>query len=373
MTGNFQVENKKLNILIVTQALDDSDWLLGFFTKWVSELASVFKEVFVFALKVGKYDLPENVKVIGLKGKNSKGRVKILKRLYCSAAAIQKEKRIDCMFVHMCPVYALALLPVKYLYKIPVVMWYTHGRATLKLRAAHLVCDRVVTASRSSFPLESGKVTVTGHGIDMDMFGLKKYQAGGENVKIFSAGRIVPIKRIEILIEALGILKERGRTGFGCVIAGDSPSKTHCNYLRGIEKKILNYGLAGQVRLIGPVLHKDIALLYKSSDIFVNLSDTDSLDKSVLESMSCGCLTLTSNKAFADVLPDNLKLFYLKKNDPEELAEKIEMLSALTIEQKSAYGPQLRAIVAENHDLNDCIKKIHSVIEDITGHLYEKV
>ncbi|MDD5645544.1 MAG: glycosyltransferase family 4 protein, partial [bacterium] len=175
------------------------------------------------------------------------------------------------------------------------------------------------------------------------------------------------IKRLEILIEALKSLKERGKINFRCIIAGDCTSEIYRDYFKSIGKKILNYGLARRVEFIGPVPHKNIASFYKSSDIFVNLSDTDSLDKSVLESMSCGSLVLTSNKAFSNILTGDLSLFYLEKNNPAGLAEKIEILSSMTAEEKEAYGLRLRNIVNQKHSLSGCVAGIHSVIMDVIG------
>ena len=43
---------------------------------------------------------------------------------------------------------------------------------------------------------------------------------------------------------------------------------------------------------------------YQSGDLFVNLSDTGSLDKAVLEAMACGLKILTSNEAFKSVLKE---------------------------------------------------------------------
>ena len=57
------MENKKLNILIVTQVVDEDNWLLSFFVKWLEKFAHLFKEVFVCAFKTGNYNLPKNVKI----------------------------------------------------------------------------------------------------------------------------------------------------------------------------------------------------------------------------------------------------------------------------------------------------------------------
>jgi len=63
----------------------------------------------------------------------------------------------------------------------------------------------------------------------------------------------------------------------------------------------------------------DAQISEKHADIFINLSDTGSIDKAVLEAMASGCLVLTSNEAFTNIL----KPQYLTQKDPARLAEKI--------------------------------------------------
>ena len=87
---------------------------------------------------------------------------------------------------------------------------------------------------------------------------------------------------------------------------------------------------------------------YQGADIFVNLSSTGSIDKAVLEAMACGCLIITSNEAFKEILPAK----YLVENSARVFADRI-------IEFKnSAPQDDLRQIVVEHHSLDKLINKI---------------
>ncbi|MCK4948011.1 MAG: glycosyltransferase family 4 protein [Candidatus Aureabacteria bacterium] len=357
------MKDKKLNILIVTQVVDENDWLLGFFTKWLAEFSSFFKEVFVCTLRAGNYDLPENVKIIEIKKKNNPGKTNILKILYSTVFKIKKEKGIDCIFIHMCPVYALVLVPFKVLFKIPIVIWYIHCKATLKLRIAHLICNKIITASRQSFPLKSKKIVVAGHGIDTATFDLKNYGKQDKIIKILSAGRIAPVKRLEVLIEALKKLKDSGKVKFKCIIAGDVLINKHRDYCERLKRMIKNCGLTDMVKFIGPVLHQKIGSLYKSCDVLVSLTDVGSYDKAVLEAMSSGLLIITNNGALKKLLMSNLEDCFINENSPHKLVQRIEKFSAMPADKKNALGLHLRNIVVEQHKLENCVSNIYTALE----------
>ena len=127
--------------------------------------------------------------------------------------------------------------------------------------------------------------------------------------------------------------------------------------MRAHQQIHLAVGAAGQDLLLlgwrtkaaqGFDAHGKIAEFYAEGDIFVNLSDTGSIDKAILEAMASGLLVLTSNEAFKPILSGK----YLTENDPEQIAEKIIALS------KSEKDENLREYVAKNHSLENLIKKI---------------
>ena len=97
------------------------------------------------------------------------------------------------------------------------------------------------------------------------------------------------------------------------------------------------------------VPHNDLPAIYQDSDLLVNLSQTGSIDKMVLEGMASGCLVLTCNEAFKPILPG--KYLFEKKN-PQDLAEKIVDLMA------APKDGNLREIVQKYHNLDDLIEKI---------------
>ena len=76
----------------------------------------------------------------------------------------------DAVVAHMIPVYVLLAAPLVRPRRIPLLLWYTHWKATAKLRLAERLATAIVSVDRRSFPFESAKVRPIGHGIDVDEF-----------------------------------------------------------------------------------------------------------------------------------------------------------------------------------------------------------
>ena len=336
-------------LLIITQKVDKNDDILGFFHQWIIEFAKKCEKVVVVCLEFGEYDLPENVKVLSL-GKEEKPNCYIAKLLYCwnFYKYIWKERdNYDCVLVHMNPEYVvLGGIPWKLLRK-KIYLWYTHKSVNLWLRLAENLADKIFTASEKSFRLTSNKIIVTGHGIDVSKFKTpprtrtSSVQGKNSKFKIITVGRISKSKNVDKLAEAGEILKKRN-FNFELKIAGGPATE---------EDKVYFEKLKGRANFVGPIPNKDIPEFYKEGDLFVNLSDTGSLDKAVLEAMASGLLVLTSNEAFKEILPSR----NFVNNDPMDIAEKIILLS------KEDPNPELREYVIKNHNLNNLIDKLLSV------------
>src|SRR6266508_4623787 len=71
----------------------------------------------------------------------------------------------NAVVAHMIPVYVLLAAPLVRPRRIPLLLWYTHWKATTRLRIAERLATAIVSVDRRSFPLESAKVRSIGHGI----------------------------------------------------------------------------------------------------------------------------------------------------------------------------------------------------------------
>ena len=339
-----------MKLLIITQKIDENDDILGFFHRWVEEFAKHTEKVVVIAQFVGEYHLPQNVRIFSL-GKE-KGYSKIQQLFNFYKLLFKILPKTDAVFVHMIPMWVVLGWPIFRIYRKKIYLWYVHKSVDLVLRLAEKMVEKIFTASAESCRLKSRKVIVTGHGIDIEKLKVKSEKLKvDEKFKIISAGRIAGVKNYEVLIEAGEILKNKNFK-FEIRLAGQPMLEKDKVYFEELKKLVKEKNLEDKIIFVGAIPNKDIAEFYKEGNLFVNLSDTGSLDKAVLEAMASGLLVLTSNEAFKNILPEK----YFTDKNPQEIAEKIIFLS------KSETDPALRDCVVKNHGLSNLINRIIGLI-----------
>ncbi|MDO8496908.1 MAG: glycosyltransferase family 4 protein [bacterium] len=342
-----------MKLLIITQKVDKNDQLLGFFIDWIRKFSEKFEKVTVLCLEKGEFNLPDNVEVISLGKDRGYLKIRQLSTFYFLLSTL----KYDAVFVHMNPIWVvLGGLPWKLLNK-KTFFWYTSGGITTKLKLAEKSADVIFTASKESFRLLSNKVIVTGHGIDTRLFqpGEKlkvNPPTGGERLTILSVGRMSPVKNYETLVAAAKILKDKG-IDFKVTMVGEAPLDSDTRYLTSLKLKVKSLKLEDNFHFVGKVSHKDLPQYYQSHGVFIHLSKTGSLDKTILEAMACGMKVLSSNDSARSFLSSEL-LF--NESDPPELADKIVAIKDRPTDLA------LREYVIINHNLDALIEKISRII-----------
>jgi len=287
-----------MKLLIVTQAIDINDPVLGFFCRWVEEFARATRSlgevgkhtehVEVICLKLGKFNFPKNVRVHSLgkeKLKIENGKLKILSRLRYAWRFLSIVWRLrhdyDAVFVHMNPEYVILGGPLWRLLGKRVTLWYTHKSVNAKLRLAAFFSDVIFTASKESFRLENKKVRVMGHGIDTDFFCPDPSVARGD--WLLSVGRLMPSKRHDLAIQRA---VQEGRV---LRIAGEGPERAHL--------EALAHTRGATVQFLGALSQAQLRDEYRTAAYLIHTSETGSLDKVVLEALACGLPVRTNDPA----------------------------------------------------------------------------
>ena len=341
-----------MKLLIITQKVDEGDQLLGFFIDWIRDFSHHFEKVNVLCLERGAFNLPENVKVESFGKDRGQSKLKQFFNFYFLIFILRKD--YDAVFVHMNPIWVVLGGLWWRITKKQIFFWYTSGGITAKLKLAEKFADTIFTASKESFRLPSKKVIVTGHGIDTRLFQpSEKLKVKSEKLMILSVGRIALVKNYEVLIDAAKTLKNKG-FNFMVTMVGEAPLARDKNYEENLRSKIKNLKLEDHFNFVGKVNHGDLPAYYQSHDLFVHLSKTGSLDKTILEAMACGMNILSSNDSAKTFLPTEL-LF--QENNSAELAQKIKLVS------QRFYGQNLRNYVVENNNLDKLIDKISDIIK----------
>jgi glycosyltransferase involved in cell wall biosynthesis len=340
-----------MKLLITTQSVDMHDPILGFFHGWIEEFAKHFTEVHVICLQEGKHTLPPHVFVYSLGKESGESRLKYTFRFYKFFAKIFFGVRVDYVFFHMGAIYNIMAAPfflVRTILETQFYWWKAHGHINALGRLALVFVDRVYTSTESGFRVDTKKRRVIGQAIDAKKFQFPSGTTSRSEEGIF-VGRITPIKRIQDLIEVAAILKE-GHPHLTWSIVGpvhDAP------YYGSLKELCVAKGVADRVIFVGTKTQTELATLYARARVFLNPSRTESMDKTVLESVLCGCIPVTGNTAFKDLLKDDG--LYIEDATCEAYAKKIaEVLDG----DNKVLQLKLRDRVAQEHSIDTFTHRI---------------
>lgn len=344
-----------MKLLILTQRVDKNDDILGFFHRWITEFAKYYDFVTVICLEKGEHDPQQNVRILSLGKEDGKSRIKYLSRFY--RYIWRERKNYDAVFVHMNPVYVVLGAPLWYLWKKKITLWYTHRNVDWALRFAEKLADNIFTATSASFRIKSPKLKILGHGIFTEDFTRpeKFTRKTKEQITIISVGRLTPIKNLDILIDAVAMLRDTG-VDFEVFLVGSTAVTADQLYLENLQKRVKEKKLDNIVRFVGSVPNKEVMHYYWKSDISVNLSPTGGIDKVVLESMAAGVPVVVANKAFGEYFGKYKDDLIFKEGNAEDLSRKIRAL--LERIDKDEVGKFLIRTVEERGSAKTLIQQI---------------
>lgn len=346
-------------LLVLTQAVDETSDVLGFFHGWLTEFSGHFDTITVVALGVGKYDLPKNIRVFSL-GKEKISQPSFFQRIryivYFLGYIVRFRKGYDSVFVHMNEEYVLlGGLLWRFLGK-KVSLWRNHKKGSFKTRIAVMLSHVVFHTSPDAFVSYSQRARVMPVGIDTNLFKQKEGVARVPH-SILSLGRISPVKKVEIFIEALTLLDKEG-TPFIAAVYGNclERDKDYFQKIKIMGEKLVQ---KGRLSFNSGVPNNKTSEIYNTYEIYVNQTPGGSFDKTILEAASCGTLALSCNDALRGDVPEDL-LF--KEGDASGLARKIKKLFSLSDQEKENYREILQTYVEQKHSLHLLAKEIGTQI-----------
>lgn len=352
-----------MKLLIFTQIVDLNDDVLGFMHGWIAAFAQKCQQVTVVCLKKSEVNLPANVRVLSLGKETGRSKIKYLINFY--KYLWQERKNYDTVFVHMNYEYVILGGIFWRLLGKKVGLWYAHGYAPFGLKIAERLVNIIFTSTKSGYRLKSRKINVIGQGIDIDKFRISSLEFRIKNRnKIISIGRISPSKDYETLIKAVEIFKNKG-IKLSLEIIGGPAVKTDEDYFKDLKRQVADKKLTKEIKFIGPVANKEILQFLQQAALFVNLGQTGSLDKAMVEAMSAELPVLTCNEAMLEVLGDYKETLMYPKRDYKILAEKIESIINLPAEKYVELGAGLRELVVRSHSLDNFIDKVLKLYEKI--------
>lgn len=347
-----------MRLLFLTQVVDAQDAILGFVPRWLAGLARNVERVRAVALAVGDTSgLPDNVDVRAI---GRRGRVRRWLRYRAAMREAFRRDGFDTVLAHMVPRYTLLAHAEAARAGAGEYLWYTHAGVDRRLFLATERVKKVFTASRESLRLDTPKRVVTGHGIDLDHFGVRG-EAPAWPPRLLAVGRLTPAKDPLTVLRAVALLVGRGRD-VHLDLVGGGMTELDERFKNSIEATIEELGLGDRVHRTGPVPYPDVPRHYARASVLVSASRTGSVDKVVLEAMAAGRPVVTSNEAFPPLLaelgPEDARTACFAPGDAEGLAERVDRLLSLSDGERLALGERLRAIVARDHEVDALMARL---------------
>ena len=149
---------------------------------------------------------------------------------------------------HMCPIYAVLAAPLVRPLGVPLLLWFTHWRASRLLQAAERVSTAVISVDRRSFPLESDKVRAIGHGIDLSEFSCAPSRSDDDGLRLLALGRYSPAKGLDVVLRAIAAVDD----GVRLDVHGPALSAEEQAHRAELERLAHELPLDGRVDLVGP-------------------------------------------------------------------------------------------------------------------------
>lgn len=298
--------------------------------------------------------MPPHVFVYSLGKEDGESRLKYLFRFYKSFAHIFFTVRVDFVFFHMGAIFNILAAPffcIRKFYKTQFFWWKAHGHINTVGKFALVFVDRAYTSTESGFAIQTFKRHVIGQAVDGTVFTPPQLSAI-RNKEVIFVGRIMPVKRIEDFIDTAKILNARDSEIIFTIVGPTDDIA----YLKTLKDRCVSLSLQDCIQFVGPKTQTELVHMYQHATIFLNTSVTHSMDKTVLESILCGCIPVTGNRAFSSLLEDTG--LYINNATPALYAEMVNhhLQNPITLLQTA-----LRDTVLALHSLDTFAERIFKV------------
>jgi glycosyltransferase involved in cell wall biosynthesis len=319
-----------MRLVFATQRVDSQHPALAATIPKIRALAQRVDELVVVSQSGDVRELPDGVELQTFDAPSR------LQRGVSFERALARVLPADAVVAHMIPLYVVLAAPLVRPRRIPLVLWFTHWKASRLLRLAERLATAVVSVDRRSFPLESAKVRAIGHGIDVSEFPCVPARER-RPFRVLVLGRYSPAKGLTTIFDAVRMVD-----GVELDVHGAALSELERRHREELER----YGFT----LGDAVPRVEVPRLFARADVLVNNMRAGAPDKVVYEAAASCLPVLASNPVF-DELFGELPLSF-SRDDPASLADRLRWLASLPVDERAAIGRALRERVVARHSVD---------------------
>jgi glycosyltransferase involved in cell wall biosynthesis len=268
------------------------------------------------------------------------------------------------------------------------------GLLRRKLAAARFVVT-CTQANRAYLEERAGRTPVhcIYHGLNADFTDLlsnadhRAARRARDGLRILSVGRLVPKKGFDVLVDACGMLEQRG-VAFEAIIVGEtgeaepasgdggdaallpgSPAAKR-RYASEIRRRIVDLGVQHRVRLAGPMSQAALFDEYQAASVvclpcrIVEDGDRDGIPNVLAEAMACGVpVVSTPVSGIPELVEDGVNGLLVPAERPEAVAEALCRLHADPA-LAARLGCAARATIRERFDAGESARHLVALFRD---------
>jgi glycosyltransferase involved in cell wall biosynthesis len=180
---------------------------------------------------------------------------------------------------------------------------------------------------------------------------------GNEPLRIVSARSFLALYRIDALIDALGLLRERG-VAFECNLYGDGPLRDD------LEAQATQLGIDDACTFHGAVEPAEVERQVAAADLYVSVSESDGVSLALLEALALGAVPVLSDIPANRPWVNDAATGVLVEIDPQAIADGIERAATLDRERVAADN---FSVVAERADRDTNLAACEILIDSLIG------